>query len=61
VDEEDLLEIECMHPGPLVQNPIDKLAVTVHKSQTSLGQQLKTHKLHLGLHLVLKTRAILGG
>jgi hypothetical protein len=61
VDAEDLLKIEFNVCSPLVPNPISKLVATVHKSCTSLGQQLKTHKLHLGLHLVLKSWAILGG
>ena len=55
MDEKDLLKIEFIHPGPLVPKPISKLVATIQKSYTSVGQQLKIHKLHLGLHLVLKS------
>jgi hypothetical protein len=61
VDAEDLLEIEFNVCNPLVPNPVSKLVAAIHKSLTSFRQQLKTHKLHLGIHLVLKARAILGG
>jgi hypothetical protein len=63
VDEEDLLEIEFNICGPLVPNPISKqVGATLRKSfYTSLGQQLKTHKPLLGLQIVLKSQAILGG
>jgi hypothetical protein len=52
VDEEDILDIELIQPATLCPKS---------NCETSLGQQLKSHKLHLGLHLVLKTGAILGG
>jgi hypothetical protein len=66
VDEEDLLGIEFILSGPLVPNPIGKLFATVSIALSSLGKVLKTDELHLGwftpgLHLVLKTQAILGG
>jgi hypothetical protein len=59
--QKDRHKIEFNICSPLVPNPISKLVATVHKSIASLGQQLKTHKLLLGLHLALKTRALLSG
>jgi hypothetical protein len=32
VDEEDLLEIEFIHPDPLVPNPVGKLVATACES-----------------------------
>jgi hypothetical protein len=52
VDEEEILWMDLLHPGPLVLNPIRKQVAAACKSKTSLGQSLKTHKLYLGIHLV---------
>jgi hypothetical protein len=48
------LELKCIEPGIIAPNLIRKQAVTTCKLWTSWWVLLKTHKLYLGLHLVLK-------
>jgi hypothetical protein len=43
-----------INPHPLVLNPIKNQVAAAGKSKTSMGQSLKTHKLHLGNHLVFE-------
>jgi hypothetical protein len=57
VDEEDLLQIEFITQVLLVPNPISKQVVITCQAKYYLGQELTTYKLHLGMCLVLKTRA----
>jgi hypothetical protein len=60
VYEWDLLELEFIEPGHIVPNPIRKQQVAAaSKSKTNFGKLQKTRKLYLGLHLVLKTIALL--
>jgi hypothetical protein len=59
VDKEDLLQIEFIAQVLLVPSLISKQVVTACQAKYYLGQELKTHKLYLDLHQVLKTRAFL--
>jgi hypothetical protein len=51
----DLLGVELLFVGLPVPNAIRKQVDITCQYQTRLGQQLKSHKLHLGLCLILQT------
>ena len=56
-----LMSIELVVLDPVIPNAIIKQTNMTCKAQTNSWQQLKPHKLHLGLCLVLQPQAILGG
>jgi hypothetical protein len=58
VEKDDLLQIEFIAQVLLVQNPISKQVATACQLKNSLGQELKTHKLHLDKRLVLNLKTL---